>query len=130
MKKKIDYHFSDEDKELEIGGLFVRVTFEVWNPSIGNDGIGSYEFWGAKGFDRGNDYLEEFEVRNVKVYEIEQATKETLVNRLRYYAERVKMYFTPKKTADIIEEAIYTQEEKTQEIEKAYFDTFTDDYDC
>lgn len=33
--------------------------FAEWNLpiiSIENDGIGSYEFWGAKGFDKGNTY--------------------------------------------------------------------------
>jgi hypothetical protein len=129
-KQKKEFHAMDEEQEITVRGCNLYVTFEIWNPHIANSGIGSYEFWGAKGFDAGTDYLEEFEIRNVKVYEIEQATKETFINRVKYLAERAKMYFTPKKTAEIIEEAIYTQEEKTHEIEEAYMGTFADDYDC
>ena len=27
-----------------------------------NDGIGAYEYWGSKGFDKGNDYVEIYDV--------------------------------------------------------------------
>jgi hypothetical protein len=30
-----------------------------------NDGIGAYEFWGARGYDSGNDICEEFEILSV-----------------------------------------------------------------
>lgn len=62
-------------------------TFEttVWVESLGveleiveeveisreNNGIGSYEYWGAKGFDAGNDYaeLESFELESIREVE-------------------------------------------------------------
>ncbi len=37
----------------------------------GNDGIGAYEYWGAKGFDRGTDYIEEFAVE--RAFELDTA---------------------------------------------------------
>ena len=36
---------------------YLRISFEF---SIGNDGIGAYEFWGARGFDQGQTYIEEW----------------------------------------------------------------------
>jgi hypothetical protein len=33
----------------------ISVSFEF---EVSNDGIGSYEYWGAKGFDAGHDYAE------------------------------------------------------------------------
>ncbi len=46
--------------------LEFEVSAEV-EISISNSGIGSYEYWGAKGFDRGNDYgeLESFEITSI-----------------------------------------------------------------
>jgi len=47
-------------------------TIEIWWEDchlevkcyIGNNGIGPYEFWGAKGFDKGQDYVEEFVIKS------------------------------------------------------------------
>ena len=33
--------------------------------SIGNDGIGSYEYWGVKGFDKGFNYIEDILISSV-----------------------------------------------------------------
>ena len=33
--------------------------------SIGNDGIGSYEYWGVKGFDKGFNYVEDILISSV-----------------------------------------------------------------
>ena len=49
------------------------VLVQVDSSSIhwGNDGIGAYEYWGAKGFDHGTDYIEEFTVE--RVFELDTA---------------------------------------------------------
>lgn len=56
------------NREYTIKGIAVQVEFEAEVGSIGNSGIGSYEFWGAKGFDAGYDYVEDFTVEGVVVY--------------------------------------------------------------
>jgi outer membrane receptor for Fe3+-dicitrate len=41
--------------ELESGAeIEADLTLDI---SIDNDGIGAYEFWGARGFDAGSDYI-------------------------------------------------------------------------
>jgi len=67
-----------------------NVDFTATNISIGNSGIGSYEFWGMKGNDRGHNFVEEFTVSDlkVKVYdkddklEEKEVTGQFLLNRL------------------------------------------------
>lgn len=54
--------------DIIIKGKTIGIDFDIDNISIGNDGIGSYEFCGAKGFDRGNDYIEDFDIINLEVY--------------------------------------------------------------
>jgi len=44
------------DYDIEIGEKVLTVTFEAF-PRIENDGIGSYEFWGMKGYDAGQNYI-------------------------------------------------------------------------
>ena len=38
----------------------VTGTIDIDEIEFENDGIGPYEFWGAKGFDRGKDYVSDF----------------------------------------------------------------------
>ena len=110
--KKKEFHAMDEEQEITVRGCNLSVTFEVWNPHISRDGIGAYEFWGAKGFDAGSDYLEEFDIRNIKVV-----------------SERTKESHTPKKKLyDLIEKALYESEEKTQRIEKRYLESLQPEY--
>jgi len=45
----LDYQIPYKDDEL-------TVTFEAF-PRVENDGIGSYEFWGMKGYDAGQNYI-------------------------------------------------------------------------
>lgn len=49
-------------REIEIDGDFIEVEFEG-SPTVENDGIGPYEYWGYKCFDKGEDYqvLEELD---------------------------------------------------------------------
>lgn len=42
----------EKDGEYE----YLAVTFQA-EPRWENDGIGAYEYWGAKGYDRGHDYV-------------------------------------------------------------------------
>ena len=48
--------------------LEVEFTF-----SIGNDGIGSYEYWGCKGYDKGFDYIDEITI--ISIYLIGKGNK-------------------------------------------------------
>ena len=48
-------------------GIEYKIETEV-NVTIGNNGIGSYEYWGAKCFDRGTDYVEEFELEDLHAW--------------------------------------------------------------
>jgi len=47
---EIEYKDGDEIK-------YLNVDFEA-SPRIENDGIGCYEFWGYKGFDKGHNYVD------------------------------------------------------------------------
>ena len=44
-------------RTLELNGEEKDIEF-FCNYEIRNDGIGSYEFWGSRGYDKGVDYLE------------------------------------------------------------------------
>lgn len=48
------------NKKEKVEVLFKEIEFG-WS-GVDNDGIGAYEYWGAKGNDRGNDYLADFEI--------------------------------------------------------------------
>ena len=43
------------------------IEFDAMECEIGNDGIGSYECHGRRGFDRGQDFIEDFTARNLKI---------------------------------------------------------------
>ncbi len=47
--------------------LFVEVDDIVWD----NDGIGSYEYWGFKGYDKGRDYISEFHITGIWIEDVE-----------------------------------------------------------
>ena len=55
-------------------GIEYYTEFEIENIEIQNAGIGEYEFWGSVGFDRGEDYVEDFDVSLLKaeVFDEEQ----------------------------------------------------------
>ena len=48
------------EQTVNVNGHNLRVQFGVTEVFIGNDGIGEYEFWGARGYDRGTDFVESF----------------------------------------------------------------------
>lgn len=35
--------------------------------SVGNDGIGPYEYWGCKGYDEGTDYIEDVTITGIEI---------------------------------------------------------------
>lgn len=35
--------------------------------SVGNDGIGPYEYWGCKGYDKGTDYIEDITITGIEI---------------------------------------------------------------
>lgn len=46
----------------------VEHTFEIdFDYTIGNDGIGPYEYWGCRGYDHGTDYLEDVEISSIRL---------------------------------------------------------------
>jgi hypothetical protein len=45
-------------------------TFHIVEVFIANDGIGPYEYWGAKCYDSGTDYVEEFIADNISEDEL------------------------------------------------------------
>jgi len=46
---------------------YTNVTFILKDVLVGNDGIGHYECHGARGFDRGHDFIEEFDIESILV---------------------------------------------------------------
>jgi hypothetical protein len=89
-------------RSYEIDETEYEVEFEVSKIEIGNDGIGSYEFWGQKGFDRGTDFVEEFKVENLQV---KLADSPYLLNPV-YLADRI----TIERIKDIINDDDVVQE--------------------
>ena len=60
-----------ELEELETDcGRFFSATVEC-ELSIDNDGIGSYEFWGSRGYDHGNDFavVDDYTVERILEYD-------------------------------------------------------------
>jgi hypothetical protein len=51
---QVDITYNGEDYILELDDI-----------EIGNDGIGPYEYWGAKCYDFGHDFVEDFRIRRV-----------------------------------------------------------------
>lgn len=49
MSYEVDFDSFEYNGRIFSGSASYEVEWE-------NDGIGSYEYWGAKGFDKGNDY--------------------------------------------------------------------------
>ena len=59
----------------------VTITFTIhW--SIENDGIGPYEYWGAKGYDKGQDYavIDSVEFEDNGLSQEEKLILEDLIN--------------------------------------------------
>jgi hypothetical protein len=53
--------------DVEFEGQVLELEIHVDHASVkwGNNGIGSYEFWGQKCYDSGTDYIEEFEAEKI-----------------------------------------------------------------
>ncbi len=70
-------------------------TVSIVVTKVGNDGIGPYEFWGARGFDKGSNYVEEFEIENIEIPGLELSAEDEarIINDLKNneaFAERVR----------------------------------------
>jgi len=53
-------------------GCYLEVKAEVENCSVGNDGIGAYEYWGIRGYDKGTDFVEDFNITDIVVTNYEK----------------------------------------------------------
>jgi hypothetical protein len=87
-----------------IGDTEYDVEFEAENIKIGNDGIGGYEFWGFKGTDKGTDFVEEYEIGNLKIY-VQQDGKELHIR---------------EKLRNRIEDKIYHSLEISRKVDEVY----------
>jgi hypothetical protein len=52
-------------RTINVVWIDVDYTLDVLITSIGNNGIGPYEYWGAKCYDHGIDYAEDWEIRRI-----------------------------------------------------------------
>ncbi len=66
------------------------IEFEATDIEVGNDGIGGYECWGYRGYDKGRDYVEDFKVEDLKVFRCGRMIKVT--PKLQQHIERVVKY--------------------------------------
>ena len=53
------------DYKINIGQTELEIAVQVSNIHWENDGIGWYEYCGSKEFDKGTDYIEEFEIDEI-----------------------------------------------------------------
>jgi len=53
--------------EIEYHNITILLDLEINVTSWWNDGIGEYEYWGSKEFDKGRDYIEDFSIVNLKI---------------------------------------------------------------
>jgi hypothetical protein len=56
------------DKTVRVKGRDLDVNFEVEDITLGKSGIGWYEFWGARCYDAGVTYVDDFTVTAITVY--------------------------------------------------------------
>ncbi len=56
------------DMTIRIKGRDLDVSFEVEDITLAKSGIGWYEFWGARCYDAGATYVDDFTVTAVTVY--------------------------------------------------------------
>ena len=46
---------------------------------VGNNGIGPYEFWGSRGFDKGSNFVEGFEIEDIEIPGLDLPEEEKLM---------------------------------------------------
>lgn len=66
------------------------IEFEATDIEVGNDGIGGYECWGYRGYDKGRDYVEDFKIEGLKVFRCGRKIRVT--PKLQEHIERVVKY--------------------------------------
>ena len=92
----------EHEMEISVKGVDLMAYFGIGNVGIGSTGIGHYEFWGAKGYDKGVSYVEEFDVEDLVVW-----------------SDRRKDYVKPsKRLAEKLLDNIYDDETLKEELMK------------
>lgn len=94
----------------------VKFTGEI--TAIGNDGIGGYEFWGAKCFDAGNNYVEEFLIHDL-IHQDGSPIEAELKQHIEKALYEDEKYYEPigESLMEVVDDARYKQEleyEKSQ----------------
>lgn len=56
------------------------IVFEPTKIQISNSGIGGYEFWGYKGFDRGHEFVEDFDISNLEILDRDTGEELDILN--------------------------------------------------
>lgn len=93
----------------EYRGRDITISATVDGFTIGNDGIGAYEYWGAKGFDAGRDYLEEFNFEKLAVFS--ERRKEYVKPSPRLHEKLKEYLYEDEKFVTKIEEELYERDE-------------------
>jgi len=87
----------DIKTEMLIRDREYEIEFDATNIEVGNDGIGGYECWGYRGYDKGRDYVEDFKIANLQVFR--NGRKIKMTPKLHQHIERVVKY-----NGDVFEE--------------------------
>ena len=116
----MSYEF--EKEEMELKGCILTVQFEVTDYSIANSGIGAYEFWGAKGYDRGVDFVEEFVIGDVYVWS-ERRNKFITLPKKNKQGKPAKLY-------KAIVDKLYNDDWMNSHINETIMDDLNSEPDC
>lgn len=109
----MSYEFEKEGLEVR-KGMYLDVVFHVADAKITTDGIGAYEFWGAKGFDAGQSYVEEYDIPEVWVWSERRKDNVTVSNRLEAK----------------IKDMLFSDDKLQEEINKKIMDDLNQEPDC
>lgn len=91
---------------------------------IGNDGIGSYEYWGCKGYDKGVNYIEDVNISSIHLVR-DGIIKDSIdkfpstISRIRKMNKDGRIYYLLENSKEI-----HLEEEMIQKIEKEIKETF------
>ena len=103
------------------GEHLIEVEFTF---SIGNDGIGSYEYWGCKGYDKGMNYIEDVSISSIHL--VREGIVKNFIDKLPSTISKIRKvykgwtaYYTFENSREI-----HLEEEMIQKIEKEIKETF------
>lgn len=92
--------------------------------SISNNGIGPYEYWGCKGYDKGVDYIEDVNISSIHLVR-DGIIKDSIdkfpstISRIRKMNKDGRIYYLLENSKEI-----HLEEEMIQKIEKEIKETF------